>query len=67
MGNANKYDGRIFNIAHSANEDVTLTQMKVDREMQAAISKHGEVQVPKSYEDQFFENIAEKKKNIQTA
>lgn len=67
LGNANKYDGRIFNIAHMANEDVTLSQMKVDRELQAAIRKHGEVQIPKSYEDQFFENIAEKKKNIQTA
>lgn len=42
-GNADKYDGRIFNIAHRANEEVTLTQMKVDRELQEAIRKHGEV------------------------
>jgi hypothetical protein len=42
-GNADKYDGRIFHIAHRANEEITLTQMKVDRELQEAIRKHGEV------------------------
>lgn len=66
-GNGDKYDGRIFNIAHRANEEVTLTQMKVDRELQDAIRKHGEVQPPKQYEDQFFEKIRDKKRDIQSA
>lgn len=55
-GNACKYNGRIFNISHRANEEVALAvsfyssyfqQMKVDRELQEAIAKHGEVQLPK--------------------
>lgn len=56
-GNADKYDGRIFNLAHRANEEVTLTQMKVDRELQEAIAKHGVVQPPRTHEDQFFDRI----------
>jgi hypothetical protein len=63
-GNACKYDGRIFNLAHQASEEVTLTQLKVDRELQEAIAKHGQVVPPKTYEDQFFENINNKKRDI---
>jgi hypothetical protein len=63
-GNADKYGGRIFNIAHRANEDVTLTQMKVNRELQEAIKKHGEVAPPKVFEDEFFEKINNKKRDI---
>ena len=66
-GNADKYDGRIFNLAHRANEEVTLTQMKVDRELQDAIRKHGEVEPPKEHEDQFFERIKNKKRDIYAA
>lgn len=66
-GNADKYDGRIFNIAHKANEEVTLTQLKVDRELQDAIGKHGQVEPPRSYEDQFFDKIKDKKRDIYTA
>ena len=32
-GNSSKYDGRIFNISARANEEITLTQLKVDREL----------------------------------
>jgi hypothetical protein len=43
--------------------------MKVDRELQEAIKKHGEVSPPKSYEDEFYEKIHGKKlelaKNLQ--
>lgn len=63
-GPNSKHDGRIFNIAHRANEEVTLTQLKVDRELQAAISKHGVVQPPRTYEEQFFERINKKKQEI---
>ena len=64
QGNNDKYDGRIFNLAHRANEEVTLTQLKVDRELQDAIAKHGAIAPPKTHEDEFFENINNKKKSI---
>lgn len=41
--------------------------MKVDRELEEAIKKHGEVQPPKTYEDQFFERINQKKKDLARA
>jgi hypothetical protein len=63
-GIGNKYDGRIFNLSHRAGEQDTLMQMKVDRELQAAIAKHGEVQPPQQHEDQFFERINKKKQDI---
>jgi hypothetical protein len=61
---SNKYDGQIFNVTHSANEEVTLTQLKVDRELDEAIKKHGVVQPPRKYEDEFFEKINQSKRNI---
>ena len=63
-GNGDKYDGRIFNLAHRANEDVTLTQMKVDRELQEAVKKHGEAVPAKLFEDEFFEKVNNKKRDI---
>lgn len=63
-GQADKYDGRIFNLAHRANEEITLTQLKVDRELQEAIAKHGTVTPPQVYEDQFYEKINNKKRDI---
>jgi len=38
--------------------------LKVDREMQEAIKKHGTVSIPKSYEDEFHDRIKEKAKQI---
>jgi hypothetical protein len=38
--------------------------MKVHKELDDAIAKHGVVNPPKSYEDQFFERINSKKKDI---
>ena len=64
LGNADKYDGRIFNIAHRANEEVTLTQLKVDRELQDAIAKHGTVSPVKPFEEEFFDKINNKKRDI---
>lgn len=37
-------------------------QMKVDRELEEAISKHGEVQVPEEFEDQLKAKIENAKK-----
>ena len=56
-GLGSKYEGRIFNIAHRANDEITLTQMKVDRELEDAINKHGVVQPPQEFEDQFRDRI----------
>lgn len=38
--------------------------MKVDRELQDAIKKHGEVVEPQKYEDMFYEKINNKKKDL---
>ena len=38
--------------------------MKVDRELQDAVSKHGEVQIPETFEDQLKEKIENAKKQI---
>lgn len=59
-----KYDGQLFNIAHRADTETTLTMMKVDKEIQDAIKKHGKVTPPRAYEDQFYENIKNKKNEI---
>lgn len=65
--NADKYDGSIFKLADIASKEETLTQMKVDRELEEAIKKHGVIQPPKAYEDQFFERINAKKRDIAQA
>ncbi len=38
--------------------------MKVDRELEAAIAKYGEVRKPKPYEEEFFDRIKNKKREI---
>ena len=40
--------------------------MKVDRELQEAVQKHGEVEIPESFEDQFAEKIELAKKKLLT-
>lgn len=62
LGLSSKYNGQIFNVAHRASEEITLTQLKVDRELEEAIKKHGEVRLPKSFEDNFKDRILEKKR-----
>lgn len=39
-------------------------QLKVNREMEAAVLKHGKVEVPVSFEDNLAEKIANAKKNV---
>lgn len=46
-----KYDGSIFQIDHEADAETALMQEKVNREMDAAIAKHGRVERPESFED----------------
>ena len=38
--------------------------MKVDRELEEAIKKHGEINPPKKFEEQFYEKVNEKKKSV---
>jgi hypothetical protein len=46
-GNACKYNGSVVHIPHVADHETQMSMMKVDRELQEAIRKHGEVEVPK--------------------
>lgn len=66
-GKTTKYQGQIFNLNHRASEEITLTQLKVDKELEEAIKKHGTVTIPKSYEDNFHERVKEKAKQISGA
>jgi len=61
---ADKYDGSIISITRGANEEEALTQMKVDRELEAAVSKHGPAVVPQTYEEQFYDNVDQQKRRI---
>lgn len=47
----NKYQGSIFSVTSKASEEETLAMMKVDRELEAAIAKHGEAVVPSKYHE----------------
>jgi hypothetical protein len=65
LGNfSNKYNGSIFQIDHAANDEDALMQMKVDRELKDAVAKHGEVQIPESFEDQLAEKIEIAKRRV---
>jgi len=46
--NGDKYNGHIFHLASHADEETTLTMLKVDRELEAAVAKHGEITPPKT-------------------
>ncbi len=63
-GIGDKYEGQIFKLNRFASQEEALTQMKVERELKDAIAKHGEIRPPTSYEDNFFERINSKKKDI---
>ena len=57
-----KYNGSIFQLnGGKADEEEVLSTMKVDRELKEAVSKHGEVVVPRSYEDEMKEEILKRK------
>lgn len=63
----NKYDGSIFSVAHEASEEQALTQLKVDRELEAAIAKHGETVIPGKYEDAWEARVENERKKIAAA
>ena len=47
-----------------AKGDEVLTMMKVDRELEDAISKHGKVEIPESFEEQFKGKVESAKQKI---
>ena len=53
----NKYNGSIFQVPHYADEEQALTQLKVDRELDAAIQKHGEAIIPTKYEEDWENRV----------
>ena len=58
-----KYNGSIFKLnGGKVNEEEQLSIMKVDRELQDAVAKHGEVETPKRYEEEMREEIERRKK-----
>jgi len=59
-----KYQGSIFHVVSKADEEEALMQMKVDREMDEAIAKHGEASPCKPHEEIFYETIEKKKRDI---
>ena len=56
-GYTDKYAGANFFVNHNANEEIAVTQAKVDRELEEAVAKHGEVVIPNTYEERFYEGI----------
>lgn len=61
---SSKYDGSIFKLAREATEEEALMQAKVDRELEAAIAKHGEVIVPETYESKWESRVENERKKI---
>ncbi len=53
----NKYQGSIFSVTSKASEEETLAMMKVDRELEAAIAKHGETVVPSKYHEEWENRV----------
>ena len=64
VGENSKYNGRLFHVNHRADEEITLTQLKVDRELQEAVAKHGEVHIPERYENQWKRRVEENKHRL---
>lgn len=64
VDNISKYNGRIFNTACDSRPEDMAKVEKVQRELAEAIQKHGKVVPPETYENQFFERINNKKREI---
>ena len=61
---ADKYRGRIFHSGGSAPLDFALAMDKVDKEMAAAVAKHGPVTVPANHVEDYYQRIEDEKQNI---
>jgi len=56
--------GRIFHTRGAAPKDFALAMQKVDREMEAAVAKHGPVTVPSNHVEDYYQRIQTEKENI---
>jgi len=64
---ADKYTGRIFQSRGAMPTDFALAMNKIDKEMEAAVAKHGKVTHPdNSHIDDFYDRIDKEKQNIAT-
>ena len=59
-------DGHLFMIPDQ-NAEQELLDLRVRSEIDAAVAKHGEAKIPKSYEDAFYQKIKNKKREIATS
>jgi hypothetical protein len=65
---SDKYNGRIFQTRGELSRDMLLAVHKVDKEMEAAVQKHGVVTHPGSlHVDEFYERIEQNKSSIARA
>ena len=60
----NKFNGSIFSVTSKASEQEALSMMKVDRELEEAIAKHGEAVVPSRYEEEWEARVAAERQKI---
>jgi len=60
----NKYAGSIFNVTSRASVEESLSNMKVDMELEEAIAKHGEVVMPSSHEEAWEARLVNEKQKI---
>ena len=63
----NKYRGSIFTVSSPASAEEQLVTMKVDRELQEAIAKHGETVIPSRYEDEWESRVVQERQKIAAA
>jgi len=61
---SDKRNGSIFNFEAAASKEIALTMQKVDRELAAAIQKHGECTPVTLFEDELAKTINKKKMEI---
>lgn len=59
-----KHQGSIFSVTSRASDEDALTMMKVDRELEAAIAKHGETVIPTRYEEEWQERLIQERQRI---
>lgn len=57
-----KRNGNIFSLTRKCTEEEAIMQQKVTRDLEAAIAKHGEAVRPSLFEDDFKQDIINRKK-----
>lgn len=63
----NKYEGRVVNIANLADDKQIAMARRIDREIDEAIAKHGEIVPPVAHEIEKEEELFKSRKRIAEA